>query len=172
MAHRIYLAGPDVFFPEPLEVAKAHKAALARHGLEGVFPLDNMIPPAPPREMGIRLFEENCRLIDSCDAVIANMMPFRGPSTDVGTAWEMGYAFARQKPVVGYASDRSDYRDKVFSSGYSDEATSPSDRLGFAIEHFEVTDNLMLTGSALAIVSTIEEAAEFLAAHFGTKSPS
>ena len=36
--------------------------------------------------------------------VIANMEPFRGPSMDVGTAFEMGYATRADIPIFGYSS--------------------------------------------------------------------
>jgi nucleoside 2-deoxyribosyltransferase len=164
MAARIYLAGPDVFFPNPKEVAQGHKEVLARHGLEGVFPLDNEVETSgSPVDMAQRIFELNCRLIDSCDGVLANMMPFRGPSMDVGTAWEVGYAYAQGKPIVGYTEDLADYRDKVFRSGFSESPEAVSDRAGHAIEHFEVTDNIMISQSVTAIASSIEEAAALMA---------
>lgn len=164
MAFRIYLAGPDVFFPEPLELAKAHRAVLAQFGLEGVFPLDNEIQATSPRAMAREIFEANCRLIDSCDGVLANMMPFRGPSTDVGTAWEIGYAYALKKPIAGYTADLGEYRAKVFQTGHSASSDTPYDHQGHAIEHFELTDNLMLTESVVTIESSLEKAAEKLAA--------
>lgn len=169
MAFRIYLAGPDVFFPEPLELARAHRAVLAPFGLEGVFPLDNQIQATSPRAMAREIFEANCRLIDACDGVLANMMPFRGPSTDVGTAWEIGYAHALKKPVVGYAEDLSEYRAKVFAAGHSASAEATHDACGHAIEHFELTDNLMLTECLLALEPSLEKAAECLARALGTR---
>jgi nucleoside 2-deoxyribosyltransferase len=168
MAIRIYLAGPDVFFPEPLEIAREHRDVLAGFGLEGVFPLDNEVEAGgAPREMAQRIFELNCRLIDSCQGVLANMIPFRGPSMDVGTAWEVGYAYAQGKPIVGYTIDRSDYREKVYEAGWSNEIESERDKLDHAIEHFEVTDNLMITQSVVDVVATIEEAAKLLARRLG-----
>jgi len=164
MAIRIYLAGPDVFFPEPKEIARGHREVLADFGLDGVFPLDNEVEPGgSPREMAQKIFELNCRLIDSCQGVLANMIPFRGPSMDVGTAWEVGYAYAQGKPIVGYTEDLADYREKVFDAGWSDEIESERDDFDNAIEHFEVTDNLMITQSLIAVVPTIEEAAALLA---------
>lgn len=169
MAFRIYLAGPDVFFPEPLAVARAHRAVLARYGLEGVFPLDNEIVATTPRAMAREIFAANCRLIETSDGMIANMMPFRGPSTDVGTAWEIGYAHALKKPVVGYAEDLSEYRAKVFAAGHSAAAEATHDARGHAIEHFELTDNLMITECLLAQETCLEKAAERLALALGTR---
>ena len=37
---RIYLAGPEVFLPDALEVGARKAALCGAHGLEGVFPLD------------------------------------------------------------------------------------------------------------------------------------
>ncbi len=37
---RVYLAGPDVFLPDPHARGAALKRICARHGLTGVFPLD------------------------------------------------------------------------------------------------------------------------------------
>lgn len=40
--------------------------------------------------------------VDSADAVLAIL---DGPEVDSGVAWEMGYAYARGKPVVGVRTD-------------------------------------------------------------------
>jgi nucleoside 2-deoxyribosyltransferase len=37
---RVYLAGPDVFLPDPHGRAAVRKAICARHGLSGISPLD------------------------------------------------------------------------------------------------------------------------------------
>lgn len=163
MSARVYLAGPDVFFPDAKKLAVTYKAILAEYGLDGQFPLDNQIQAATLQETALAIFEANYRLIDSCDAVLANMVPFRGPSMDVGTAWEVGYAYAQGKPIVGYTDILTPYRTKVHHSGFSQAETDPVDHLGHEIEHFEGIDNLMLTQSVRAIKPTLREAAEYLA---------
>ena len=40
--------------------------------------------------------------IDACDVVVALL---DGTQVDDGTAWEIGYAYARNKPVVGIRTD-------------------------------------------------------------------
>jgi nucleoside 2-deoxyribosyltransferase len=40
MILRVYLAGPDVFMPDPAERAAAMKQVCARHGLLAISPLD------------------------------------------------------------------------------------------------------------------------------------
>ena len=48
-----------------------------------------------------------------CDAIVANMTPFRGPSMDAGTCYEMGLAKGLGKLVVGWTEDRRRWQEKV-----------------------------------------------------------
>jgi nucleoside 2-deoxyribosyltransferase len=132
---RVYLAGPDVFFPTALEIGEAKKRICAAHDLEGVFPLDAKLDleGLKPAEQGYRCFEAMIQLMDSCDLVIANLTPFRGPSMDVGTAIEMGYMHGRNKPVFGYTNVLEDYAGRV-------------DPDAFFVEPFGLVDNLMVEG--------------------------
>jgi nucleoside 2-deoxyribosyltransferase len=152
MEKRIYLAGPDVFYPDAIERASKLKEICSRRGLIGIFPLDADLDlkNLTPIEQGRKIYWANMTLIDTCDAVLANMSPFRGPSMDTGTAYEMGVAGGQGKPVVGYTSSLTTYDTRV-----------PQD--GLLIERFDMIDNLMVHTGARAIFSTPEEAASFLA---------
>ena len=169
---RVYLAGPDVFFPQALNLGRNRKAVLAGLGMEGVFPLDEQ----PAGEALLRnahsIFEANRQLIDSCQAVLANVTPFRGPSADIGTVWEIGYACGQRKPVVAYSHDLSIYREKVFRHGWSLNLNEPRDSEGNEIENFEGIDNLMLTQSVVAICARFEDAAIALKRVFARVSES
>ena len=99
---RVYLAGPDIFFPEAPTIARERKTLLAALGMEGVFPLDSQAQGESFSNTAFAIFQTNRKLIDSCQALLANVAPFRGPSADVGTAWEIGYACGQGKPVVAY----------------------------------------------------------------------
>ena len=48
------------------------------------------------------IFQSCVKGIDWADAIIACM---DGPDPDSGTAWEVGYAYAKRKPIVCYRSD-------------------------------------------------------------------
>ena len=134
---RVYLSGPDVFFPNAIEIGQAKKEICARFGLEGVYPLDadfsGLLELSHPADMGYASFRLMVGLMDSCDLVIANMTPFRGPSMDVGTAVEIGYMHGRGKPVFGYTNVVADYADRVTPDG-------------FTIEPFGLIDNCMVEG--------------------------
>jgi nucleoside 2-deoxyribosyltransferase len=58
----------------------------------------------PPKdEFNVRqIFDNDRRGIDECDVVVANL---NGIITDDGTAWELGYAFAKDKHLIGMHTD-------------------------------------------------------------------
>lgn len=140
---RIYLAGPDVFLPDPSKIARLKQDICQKHGFVGAFPLDSGLDLSnlSPFEAGIAIYNSNIELMDSCDLIVANMTPFRSPSMDVGTAFEMGYMAAKGKPVFGYTNDARLYPDRVVA------ATPGLDENGLAIESFEMSDNLMMEGA-------------------------
>ena len=76
--------------------------------------------------------------MDSCDAIIANLTPFRGISADPGTVFEVGYMIGQGKPAFGFTLDNRHYRERAGSTGL--------DELGHTIEDFEMSDNLMIEG--------------------------
>lgn len=158
---RAYLAGPEVFLPDAIEVLAA-KAGIARAaGLDPLTPLDKEMPPAPnPRAKGIAIAEANEALIRHSDLVIANLIPFRGPSADAGTVYEVGYARGLGLPIFGYTNDPREYRDRARLLGLtraepnllkpSGQEHEPRDAEGLAVEDFGLTDNLMIEGAILA----------------------
>lgn len=134
---RAYLAGPDVFFSNAVEIGQAKKDICAQYGLEGVYPLDadfsGLARLASRAEWGYKSFELMIELMDGCDLAIANMTPFRGPSMDVGTAVEIGYMHGCGKPVFGYTNVAADFEERVQPNG-------------FLVEPFGLIDNCMVEG--------------------------
>jgi nucleoside 2-deoxyribosyltransferase len=160
---RVYLAGPDVFYPEPMKVAAYKKEVLAGLGLEGLFPLDNIVDPSglTPEALALRIGQANEAMMRGCDIVIANMEPWHGPSMDVGTAYEMGYGRALGKIVLGYTPERRRFSDRVRAFLSQQGADWP-----FQIEDFgALADNLMMinavtdSGGPVELPATFEEAA-------------
>ncbi|MEZ5667042.1 MAG: nucleoside 2-deoxyribosyltransferase [Alphaproteobacteria bacterium] len=153
---RIYLAGPEVFLPDPMAAAAAKKAICARHGFVGVFPLDKSLDLGglAPFEAGWRISAANEQLMRGCDLIIANMTPFRGPSMDVGTAFEMGFMRALGRLVLGYSNDGRGFAERTRAC--LDIAPGASDADGMAIEEFGMADNLMMHGAVAASGATVE----------------
>ncbi|HWA23034.1 MAG TPA: nucleoside 2-deoxyribosyltransferase [Caulobacterales bacterium] len=103
---KLYLAGPDVFLPDANVSGAAKKARAAAAGHEALFPLDAKLGVAFAPEPGVAaaIFKSNIAMIRAADAVLANLTPFRGPSADAGTVWEVGYAAGLGKKVIGYSN--------------------------------------------------------------------
>jgi nucleoside 2-deoxyribosyltransferase len=151
---RVYLAGPDVFLPDPLARGAALKAICARHGLVGVFPLDPL-PDEPPAWAELpewrRIALRNEAHIRASAALIANLTPFRGPSADVGTAFELGFARALGRPVFGWSVCGGDFAERtrlhVGAAGGCGPDGTWRDGEGLAVEAFGCHDNLMIDGA-------------------------
>jgi nucleoside 2-deoxyribosyltransferase len=159
---RLYLAGPDVFRFDVDDAAAELKRLCAAHGAEGRFPLDNALAPGP--DLPARIRAANMAMIRGCDAVVANMTPFRGPSMDPGTAYEMGAAAALGKIVAGYTADPRPYLDRVRAFAATSRAGAVErDADGFAVEEFDapLCDNLMM---ACGMLGPFGRAADAIAA--------
>lgn len=145
---RIYLAGPEVFLPDPLAAGAAKKAICAKHGMQGVFPLDAPAPmPSGPPDWR-RIHAANEAHIQGCDVLVANLSPFRGLAADPGTVFELGYMRGLGRPVFGYTHAPHDYRARV--AGARHDGTAWRDEHGLEIEDFGLAENLMLEGAIAA----------------------
>lgn len=144
---RAYLAGPEVFFADRFGIGAKKARICAEFGLDGVYPLDHD-PEASGEASASDIFATCVRMIRACDVVIANLTPFRGVSADVGTAAEIGYAFALGKTVHGY-SNVADHLFARASAHGGREVERRDDGFayhpdGMSIEDFGLADNLML----------------------------
>jgi len=152
VAKRIYLAGPEVFLINAIEVGENKKRICLKHGFEGVFSLDAKIDfeGKTPEETGLSISKANEELIKSCDILIANITPFRGPSVDVGTAYEMGVAHALGKKVLAYTNVKSRFTERTIKALNGKVKRSVDGKIrdsqGMFIEENQLTDNLMIDG--------------------------
>ena len=156
MPKRVYLAGPEVFLLNAIEVGEQKKQLCKKYGFEGVFPLDNEvdIESKSPREIGLYISRVNEALIKTCDIVVANLTPFRGPSADVGTAYEIGFAHALGKKIFAYTNVTAPFteRTKIALGNHVNRNDDGKlrDANGMFIEENELMDNLMLDGCVYA----------------------
>jgi nucleoside 2-deoxyribosyltransferase len=141
---KIYLAGPDVFLPDAVDIGRRKVELCARHGLTGLYPLDNVIDIAA-RDASLKIFRGNEAMMIEADAIIANLTPFRGPGADAGTVYELGYMAGRGKLCLGYSNDPSPYAGRVreFTEVMSRDGRLV-DALGLTVEDFGLSDNLMM----------------------------
>jgi nucleoside 2-deoxyribosyltransferase len=152
MPPRIYLAGPEVFLPDPLAMG-ARKAALCRkYGFEGVFPLDASLDLTglSKLEQASRISSANEGLMRGCNAVIANLTPFRGVSMDSGTAFEVGFMRALGRPVFGYTNVTAGYHERADLYRRATPGLPDADGPDIDIENFDCAENLMIEAAILA----------------------
>ncbi|MBI0435770.1 nucleoside 2-deoxyribosyltransferase [Roseomonas sp. KE0001] len=153
---RIYLAGPDVFLPDAALVAAQKKRICAEHGATGVFPTDPVEDAAADAatERFLEIYLRNEAHIRACDALIANLTPFRGPSADAGTIYELGFMRALGRPVHGYANVAQDFtcRTRAFLGPLARQDATGRwvDEEGLHLEDFGCHDNLMIDGGIRA----------------------
>jgi nucleoside 2-deoxyribosyltransferase len=95
---RVYLASP--FFNEmEIETVKKVAEILKSKGLEVFEPMENQMEglEAGKRHWSIETFMNDVKFIKWSEIVVA---VYHGNYSDSGTAWEMGYAYATDKPVI------------------------------------------------------------------------
>lgn len=145
MSGSVYLAGPDVFLPDALDVGRRKRALCSEAGFDAHFPLDAAIDSQglSPREHAFAIARANEMLIRRCQIVLANLSPFRSPSVDPGTAFEIGFAQALGSRIFGYSCREAPFAARtLYYSGMDDDSTV--DVHGYSIERFGLVDNLMI----------------------------
>lgn len=102
-AHRsppfVYLAGPLFDEGERWFIERIDTAVRALGCTTFLPHRDN--PPKDESNVAT-IFANDRGAIDRCDLVVANL---NGITTDDGTAWEIGYAYALGRPIIGLYTD-------------------------------------------------------------------
>lgn len=125
---KIYLAGPDVFLPDAKAVGRSKQEICRQFGFEGLFPLDQQLVGEPS---GTDIFRADMALMRQADIGLFNLSPFRGPSADPGTVFELGMMMGMGKRVFGYRNTELLYHQRVQDDGCT-------------VERFGLGDNLMI----------------------------
>ena len=140
----IYLGGPDVFLPNAPEIGAKKQQLCLEFGFNALFPLDNN---PEIRRNPKKIFKLNGDRMSAADIGLFNLTPFRGPSADPGTVFELGYMYAQNKALVGYTSNNSKFSERVRPITQDNDALW--DASGFSVEPFGLMDNLVIVQSIL-----------------------
>ncbi len=150
---KIYIAGPDVFDKDSIQIGQKYIKLCKKYGYKGLYPLDNVIDfNQKKQKIAQDIFLANKEMIDSCDIVIANLNSFRGKESDSGTAWECGYATALGKKVYGYLYRKSFYHEQFLDNEKLAGKYGYTDLQGKTIEDFDYPVNLMIACSLEEII--------------------
>lgn len=95
---RVYLASP-FFNDNEITILEKVEKILAEKGLNVFSPLRNNIKGVQvgSRQWSIETFMKDIKYIKWSEIVVGI---YHGNYSDSGTAWELGYAFATDKPVI------------------------------------------------------------------------
>ena len=144
---KVYIAGFDVFKDNSKEIENNYRNYLQKHNMEGLYPADNNLLTSK------NIFDANIELINQADIVIANINDFRGQDVDSGTAFEIGYAFAKNKKIYAYLEDDRSMIEKI----------GTKDKDGYNVEDFNNPVNLMIAESVTKIIKgTFYDCVEFI----------
>jgi nucleoside 2-deoxyribosyltransferase len=167
----VYLAGPDVFFPERDRIFRTLKARCEQLGMVGLVPSDGGLSAGfvgSDDEVAQRIYDENIALLVRADGVVANLMNFRGTEPDSGTVYEVGFAVALNKPVAAYGVEAGAYSSRVADAMPCEPDGHGGLRETGSCVHVEGLGqrlNLMLSRS-IDLAETPDDALTRLANHF------
>ncbi|WP_371346118.1 nucleoside 2-deoxyribosyltransferase [Ancylobacter sp. IITR112] len=140
---RLYLAGPEVFRADAAAEGARLQAICAAAGAQGLFPF---------HPEGVDIRRACLDMVDAADAVIANISPFRGTHMDPGTAFEIGYAEARGKPVFLWSAD-----PRALVERHPPQVDG-RDGDGHLVEDWGKPENLMIVPDGRPVATSPEEA--------------
>ena len=163
---RVYLAGPECFSLDSTQMYDRLKVCCVQNGLTPVVPLQEDDPvfqlPIADRARGIA--HACTKVLKSCDAILANVSPFRGLYADPGTCVELGFAAALEKPIFIWSYDLRPLIERMQAAGlsvdFSAAETNPTDPFGSWVENIGCSDNSMLFGLSQETFARPEDAIE------------
>jgi nucleoside 2-deoxyribosyltransferase len=159
---KVYIAGPDVFRKNGMEVLDSKKYLCEEVEYEGLTPFDKKFDFTNKTNAEIRhvIYSNNVSLMKECDIIIADMNNFRHNEQDSGTIFEIGFGSALGKPIYIYSDDDRLLLDRTLDNVKNPETVGNLvyDDNGFEIENFGVGYNLMISESTTFVKGTFQEA--------------
>jgi nucleoside 2-deoxyribosyltransferase len=152
----VFLAGPDIWYPNAAEHLRRRKALCVEAGLTAISPpLGEAAEERQDTEIAARLiYADALSALRGADALIANFSPWRGVHCDPTAAFLAGFAAALQKPVMGYMNivdeDDGDARGRIEAmfGASSDVDGRWRDDQDCVIEDLGLPETLMLWAEA------------------------
>ena len=102
----VYVAGP-LFNAAERAAAEGVEAICRRAGFQTFLPHRDAGLLGQQGKTPAQVFRADVAGLARADLVVAIL---NGPTVDTGTAWEIGYAFAKGKTVIGYLDDLRAHR--------------------------------------------------------------
>ena len=158
-AKTVYLAGPEVFVRNPLPLFRRKMKYCEEFGFTANMPKDNRAENTAgqtPTDRSREIYLANVELMKTSDFGVFDLTPFRGPSADVGTTFELGFMTALGKPVFAYTNILGDYIDRIAPRQHRRGSVAMwQDAEGWSIEDYGNADNLMIDSAVAGSVGPL-----------------
>jgi nucleoside 2-deoxyribosyltransferase len=157
---KIYIAGPDVFDKNALEIFEIYKTLCELYGFKGLVPFDADIHYGLDNDiLRSKIYSANIEMIREADIVIADMNNFRHGEQDSGTIFEIGFAVALDKDVYIHSTDNRSLLEKTKEE---DDKVYFEDGFWYDSNHMMIEDmganyNLMISESTIFVHGTFED---------------
>lgn len=147
---RLYITGPQRYYPNGLQELMAMKYTAEYYGFEVVNDFSVIKP-------GLSDYEHiDHSHLDNCDIIIGDVNFFRGGEPESGTIFEMGIAFAKGKKMYSFVRDRRDviHRYPVATLGKDGELI---DEHGMFYATAETVGNIMYMVPSKMVEGSFED---------------
>ena len=163
----VFLAGPDLWFPQGEALIAEKRELTETAGFIGVAGREGPLTEARSTEarnseLGAReIYADTLIRLRSCEAVIANLTPWRGVGCDPGTAFEVGFAAALGLPVFAYlnvaSEDEADHLGRVeaYIGAELDAEGRWRDPDGCEIDDYGLPENPMLWAEVRRLMAVV-----------------
>lgn len=114
LSERLYIAGPECFYPRGYDLWWAQRKLAEYHGIPVVLPTTTELKLSSSRlqENAAEIFEDLIIQANQSTAIIADLEFFRGTEPDGGTVFELGWIWAIGGTLFGYSRDLRPMRAK------------------------------------------------------------
>lgn len=105
---KIYIAGPECFYPNGQLLLKAMRCRVESLGFGVTLPNDHPLDMENPqlKKRADSIFADLEKVMMDSTVIVADLEAFRGSEPDSGTVYEIGMAYARGIRCYGYTRDK------------------------------------------------------------------
>nr|WP_279287236.1 nucleoside 2-deoxyribosyltransferase [Bittarella massiliensis (ex Durand et al. 2017)] len=170
------MAGPDMFWPNGMEIGAGYVELSHRYGIDGIFPPDparedqyREYTPADnsQEELEKKIFTHDMNQIYRSDMIIANLNDFRrGQEPDSGTAFECGAAWALGLRCYAFMEDIRPLVERFSGAKHQNLEGRWVDGQSYLIEDRGLPYNLFLGVPFTFVQGTMEDAMKRARADF------
>ncbi|MDR1794579.1 MAG: nucleoside 2-deoxyribosyltransferase [Erysipelotrichaceae bacterium] len=159
---KLYLAGPECFYPDGRKKLQSMKLLAESYGFGVSLPNDNKLDMSNEdvRKNADNIFENCAVSIDITTAILVDLERFRGSEPDGGSIYELGMAYARGCRCYGYTRDLRPVYRKYDGAMLKDGVVYDRDDKELAYPELPFSPNII--GSSKVIEGDLDDCLKLL----------